>query len=150
MVVVIVGTVLIGLVAVASIVVAQRIADNQLGGPGQKKLLQEALYAGKPPDDIDRERWIAYLHRRRPPPKLVLHAVVVSVVLIGATVSAIRRPGPYGTDEFGRLVLLVLLFALVYGLRWRILRGSIGWDQPAKAELLRALKRDNRDRPHNV
>ena len=140
----------VGVMVVVGIVVEQRVTDARLGGPGQKRLLQEALYTGKPPADIDRGRWIAYLRRRRPPPKLVMHAVVVCAVLIGVTVSDIRAPGSYGADELGHLVLLVLAFALVYAFRGRVLRGSIGWDRPAKAELLAALERDNRDGPHDL
>ena len=145
MVVVIVVSVVIGVLLTVSIVVEQRIADARLGGPGQKRLLQDALYTGKPPAGIDRERWIAFLHRRRPPLKLLMHAAVVSAVLIGAIVRDIREPGSYGSDELGNLVLLVLAFALVYGFRGRVIFGSIGWDQPAKAELLRALERDRTD-----
>ena len=149
MVVVMVAAVVVGVILVLGIVVAQRSADTQLGGPGQKSLLQEALYTGKPPNNIDRERWIAYLRRRRPHPKLVLHAAAVSVGLISVTVSGVREPGRYGADEFGDLVLLAFIFALIYGLRWRILRGSIGWDQPANQELLAALERENRESPRD-
>ena len=136
----------IGVAVVIGIFVEQRISDTRLGGPGQKRLLQEALYTGKPPADIDPDRWIAYLSGRRPPAKFVLHAAVVGAVLVGVTVSDILEPGGYGSDDFGHLVLLVIVFALAYGLRWRIFSGSVGWDRPAKAELLRNLERDRSKR----
>ena len=150
MVVVIVGALALGFVLIVAIFVEQRFADTQLGGRGQRRLLQEALYTGTPPPDINRERWIAYLRRRRPPRRLVIHAAAVSAVLIGVTVRAVSQPGQYGSDEVGHLVLLMLTFALVYGFWWRVLRGAIGWDQPAKQELLAELERDNRERPHDL
>jgi hypothetical protein len=132
----------VGLAAVlGGMLIEHRHADSKLGGPGQKRLLQEALYTGKPPAGVDPDRWIAYLKRRRPPMNIAIHAAAVGAVLIGVTVRSVMEPGGYGLDDIGDLLLLVVTFAVVYAWRWRIIRGAADFNKPAKAELLSNLER---------
>jgi hypothetical protein len=138
--IIVVGAIVV--IFVLALIAQRRVSDALLGGRGQTRLLQSALINGVPPDDIDRDKWIAYLQRPPSRSKLILHAAVVTAVMFAVLVDNIVQAGAFGWNELGNVILMGFVFALVYGIWGRVIRGSMGWDQPPKEHLLAKLKAD--------